>query len=279
MNNNSRTAGAILGLAAIATFSVALPASAANVAEWGVFDDSENGYDGAIYFTNPDFPDAEVMVTYEQTYGFYAPLNEDEGFTSADPVGALIGENYDAAESLFLKVETAAGNLFGLQTNITFDSPVPADQLVVAISDIDSDNLEISMLDADGNAVDAGDIIGTATTTAFNWSDPANTTDVPEVLELDATTVSMSNAPDGTEGSTGWVRPSVAVSAIEIWTWTEDNNNSSQRIWVGQVIEGAASNNLADTGASGSLYLTAIAGGAILAAGGAIALRRRGNIS
>ena len=77
MNNTARKIGAAFGLAAIASFSVALPASAANVGEWGVFDDSENGYDGAIYFTNPDFPDAEVMVSSESTYEFLQPAEEN----------------------------------------------------------------------------------------------------------------------------------------------------------------------------------------------------------
>lgn len=279
MNNTSRTAGAILGLAAIATFSVALPASAANVAEWGVFDDSENGYDGAIYFTNPDFPDAEIMVSDENTYGFYSPYAQDEGFTTADPLGALVGANYDSTYLNFLKIETAADNNQETVTEITFDSPVPADQLVLAISDIDSDYTEVTMLDAEDGDVSAEDIVGTATTTEFNWDDPSDTENIPNVALEDATTVSMGTAPDGTDGSTGWVRPSVAVSQITISTWTEDGNNGSQRIWVGQVIEDTSSDNLADTGVSDSLYLTAVAGGAILAVGGTIALRRRGNIS
>lgn len=278
MNNTSRTAGAILGLAAIATFSVALPASAANVAEWGVFEDSLTA-DGALLFTNPDFPDAEIMVSSENTYSFLSPAEENEGFTSADPVGALVGANYDSTDSLFLKIETAADNNQETVTEITFDSPVPADQLVLAISDIDSDYTEVTMLDAEDSDVSAEDIVGTATTTGFNWDDPSDTENIPNVALEDATTVSMGTAPDGTDGSTGWVRPSVAVSQITISTWTEDGNNSSQRIWVGQVIEDTSSDNLADTGVSDSLYLTAVAGGAILAVGGAIALRRRGNIS
>lgn len=60
----SRTTGAVLGLAAIWAFSIALPASAANVAEWGVFGDSLS-HDAQVDFTNPDFPDAQIMVDME----------------------------------------------------------------------------------------------------------------------------------------------------------------------------------------------------------------------
>lgn len=278
MNNTSRTAGAILGLAAIATFSVALPASAANVSEWGVFGASTNGYDGAVTFSNADFPDAEIMVSSEQTYDFYAPSDEDEGFTTADPLGALIGANYDSTDSLFLKIETAANNNQATVTEITFDSPVPAGQLILAISDVDSDRAEITMEDENGDGIGSAEIIGTATQTGFNWETPGSS-DIPVVEEIDPGTVRIGEAPDGTDGATGWVRPSLAVSYIRIESNTEDGNNSSQRIWVGQVIEDTSSDNLADTGVSDSLYLTALAGGAILAAGGAIALRRRGNIS
>ena len=273
MNNITRKVGAAFGLAAIACLSVALPASAANIAEWGVFDDSELGHDGALYFVNPDFPDAEVMVFNENTYGFYSPDGEGEGFSAGDPVGALVGANQSSTYSNFLKISTY--NEDAVVTDITFDSPVPAGQLVLAISDIDSDHVEITMLDDNNDDVTASDIIGTATNLGFNWDDPNNTTDVPVVNELDSHTVQMFDAPWGTDGATGWLRPSVDVTSIRLSTWTDDGAESSQRIWVGQVIEDTSSDSLASTGASDSLYLVAIAGGAVLAAGGLIGLRRR----
>jgi LPXTG-motif cell wall-anchored protein len=275
MNSTTRTIGAAFGLASIAAFSIALPASAAVTAsEWGVFGNSSNGYDAAVTFTNPDFPDAEIMVSSESTYDFYAPADEDEGFTTADPVGALVGANYDSSDDLFLKVSTAADNEQAVVTEITFDSEVPADQLVLAISDIDSDYTEITMLDAEDNSVSADDIMGTATDKAFNWADPTDTDNIPQVGGEGATIVSMGNAPDDTDGSTGWVRPSVPISKITISTWTTDGNVSSQRYWIGQVVE-TADEPLADTGASDSLYLAAAAGGAMLAVGGLVGLRRR----
>lgn len=162
-------------------------------------------------------------------------------------------------------------------TTITFDSPVPAGQLVLAISDIDSDRAEIFMYDELGFFTDAADIIGTATTLGFNWDDPSNTEDVPLVGRdlVKLTTVHMGEAPWNTEGSTGWVRPSADISRIEINTYTEDGEVSSQRIWIGQVIEDTSGDELASTGAGDSLYLAALAGGAALTAGGVMAVRRR----
>ena len=274
MTYTARKFGAAIGLAAIASFSVALPSTAAVTAsEWGVFDDSTNGYDGALYFDNADFPDAEVMVSSESSFEFLQPAEENEGFTAADPLGSLVGANIDSTDTNFLKISTAADNNQATVTEITFDSPVPAGQLVVAISDIDSDHATITMLDENDAPVGAPDIIGTATQTGFNWDDPSNTEDIPEVFSTDSTTIAMGNAPAGTDGSTGWLRPSASVSKITISTNTEDSNVSSQRIWIGQVIE--SSDGLADTGANDSLYLVSIAGGAVLAAGGLIGLRRR----
>lgn len=274
MNNSARKVGAALGLAAIASFSVAFPATAAVTAsEWGVFGDSENGFDGALYFDNANFPDAEIMISDEASFDYLTPEDEDEGFSAGDPLGDLIGANFESPDTLFYKVTTAADDAQATYVEITFDDAVPAGQLVVAISDIDSDQAVISMTDGESADLSASEIIGTATSTGFNWEDTSNTTDIPVVEEDDATAVIMHNAPDGTDGSTGWVRPSAEVKGIEIWVNTTDGNQSSQRIWIGQVIETA--DGLADTGASDSLFLVAIAGGTVLAAGGALTLRRR----
>lgn len=279
MSSNTRKIGAAFGLASIAAFSVALPASAAVTAsEWGVFGASTNGYDAAVTFTNPDFPGAEIMVSSEMTYDWLTPDGEGEGFTAADPLGLLIGANLTSTDYNFLKVQTAADNTQATVTDITFDSAVPAGQLVLAISDIDSDRAEITMRDANDNDVAVADIIGTATTLGFNWDDITNTTDVPTVeTGSNAVTVQMWDAPDGTDGSTGWVRPSVAITEITITTWTTDGNSSGQRFWLGQVIEteDTSDNSLPNTGIDDSIYLVAVAGGAMLVVGGLVGLRRR----
>ena len=273
MNKVTRAAGASAGLAALFAFCSAIPALAAsNVAEWGVFGDSLT-FDAQVDFANPDFPDAQIDVNNENEYGYYSPDGEGEGFTTADPVGALVGANQTSTDDNFLKVDTY--DLRAVKTTIFFDDPVPAGQLVLAISDIDSDRTEIKMFDESDNAITAADIIGTATTLGFNWADPSNTDDIPLVDALDATTVRMYDANWGTEGSTGWVRPSANVSKVTIDVFTEDGFVSSQRIWIGQVIEDTSSDDLASTGAGDSLYLAALAGGAALTAGGFLRLRRR----
>lgn len=274
MNNTARKVGAAFGLAAIAGFSVALPASATTtVGEWGVFGDSTNGNDSSLTFTNPDFPGADIMIWDEGTFEYLAPADESEGFSVGDPLGDLVGANLDSTADNIYKVTTAADNDQESHIEITFTSPVPAGQLVLAVSDIDSDRVEISMLDDTDADVAYEDIVGTASGYGFNWYDISDNVNVPAIDSNGANTVRMNAAPDGTDGSTGWVRPSVPVSKITLDVWTEDGNQSSQRIWIGQVEEGE--DDLADTGVNDSLYLGVIAGGALLATGGAIALRRR----
>jgi len=272
VNKVTRKVGASAALAALFAFCCAIPALAAsNVAEWGVFGDSLT-FDAQVDFANPDFPDAQIDVSNENEYGYYSPDGEGEGFTAADPVGALVGANQSSTADNFLKVDTF--NERAVTTTIYFDNPVPAGQLVLAISDIDSDRTDIQMFDESNNAIFAADIIGTATTLGFNWADPSNTDDIP-LVDASNTTVRMYDANWGTEGSTGWVRPSANVTKVTIEIFTEDGFVSSQRIWIGQVIEGTSSDDLASTGASDALYLAALAGGAAIVTGGFLRLRRR----
>jgi LPXTG-motif cell wall-anchored protein len=268
----SRSIGAIASFTSLFTLTVALPASAAVTGEWGVFGDSLT-FDAQVDFANPGFPDAQIEVTNENEYGYYSPDGEGEGFTAADPVGSLVGANQSSTADNFLKVDTYDER--AVTVTIYFDSPVPAGQLVIAISDIDSDRTEIQMFGESDGAISATDVIGTATTLGFNWADPSNTDDIPLVDGLLGNTVRMYDANWDTEGSTGWVRPSADVSEISIETFTEDGFVSSQRIWIGQVIEDSSGDDLASTGASDSLYLAAVAGGATLLAGGFLRLRRR----
>jgi LPXTG-motif cell wall-anchored protein len=269
----SRTTGAIASLTSLFALTVALPASAAVTGEWGVWSTVADGpYSFAIDFDGSSMPDALVDISDDYESEALDPFAEDEGFTAADPVGALVGANGNSTEDLFLKVSTTDDNNNSTFVVIQFASPVPAGQLVLAISDIDSDNAIITMTDENGDGLTATQIIGTATETGFNWDDPANTDDVPVVSAAGATSVAMDDAPDGTDGSTGWVRPSAAISAITLQISTEDNRISSERIWVGQVID-AEDHGLANTGLSDSMYLVAFAGAALIATAGIVRLR------
>ena len=269
MNSTTRKLGAAVGLASIAAFSVALPASAAStISAWGDW----YGMFLTLEFNNPAFPDATFTVSGEESWNNLYPATEDEGFTAADPLGQLIGPNQDSTDTLLLKVETLADNDSTATVDIVFESPVPANQLVVAISDIDSDRAEIEMWDGNDDPLTYLEIAGNEENFAFNWDDPTDTVNVPGMGSNNPTSIILGDAPDNTDGSTGWVRPTVDVKAMEIHINTEDGNFSSQRIWIGQV---AAVDSLADTGMSDSLYLAAVAGGALLAAGGFVGLRRR----
>lgn len=267
MNFPQRKLGATLGLALITGLTVALPASAATVSEWGVW-----GGNGNLYFSDPGLSEATYTVTNYAEWDPYSPSDEGEGFSADSPVGLVIGANASSTNDVFLKVTTLAENKELAVVNITFDTAVPADNLVLALSDVDSDHAIIEMTDGSAVALTGAEIVGTATDTGFNFED-LTSTDRPTVSSF-AASVEIGDAPDGTDGSTGWVRPSVAVKEIEIFINTEDGNESSQRIWIGQ-LSATDDEGLATTGSNDSLYLVAFAGAAIVAAAGIV--RRRTN--
>lgn len=278
MNFTARKIGAVLGLVSITGVACALPASAATVGEWGVWSNGADTFDYDLTYSTPGFINAGLDYGSVDYIDVYTPAGEGEGFTESDPLGALFGANADSVDELFIKAETFADNSIPALIDITFESPVPAGQLVLALSDIDSDWANITMTNGDGEALTGDEIIGTATQTGFNWETPASDTDIPVVEAYEVDAVRMFDAPDGTDGSTGWVRPSDSVSTIAIEIYTEDNNVSSQRLWIGQLLESVedtTEENLADTGASDSVYLAALAGGALLAAAGIVGIRRR----
>jgi hypothetical protein len=268
MNNTFRKIGAALSLASISGIGLALPASAATVGEWGVWQADEGG--DLLTFSNSNMSDATFTVGNYDEWDLYSPDGEGEGFSADTPVGAVIGANDSSTDNLFLKVTTLADNTQMAAVTITFDTAVPAGNLVLALSDVDSDNAVIEMADGSAVALTGAQILGTATEPGFNFEDPESS-DFPAVVAYPSS-VEIGAAPDGTDGSTGWVRPSVAVKQIEIFISTEDGANSSERIWIGQIGD-AADEGLAPTGSADSMYLVAFAGAAILAAAG-IARRR-----
>jgi len=270
MNFPHRKLGATLGLALVTGLTIALPASAATVGEWGVWQADDAGL--VLNFSNPTMSDATFTVSGEDEWDIYSPAEEDEGFSASSPVGSVIGANATSSKYLFLKVTTLADNAQAAVVNITFDTAVPAGNLVLALSDVDSDQGVIEMNHENGDQLSGIEIWGTATDTGFNFEDPSSS-DYP-TLDPAGDSVTIGDAPDGTDGSTGWVRPSIAVKTITITINTEDGASSSQRIWVGQIGD-AEDEGLAKTGSADSMYLVAFAGAAILAAAGIV--RRRTN--
>lgn len=214
-------------------------------------------------------PDATYTVSNYDEWDIYSPDGEGEGFSAGTPVGSIIGANLTSTSNLFLKVETLADNDESAVAVITFDTSVPANNLVLALSDVDSDHAVIEMTDGNGGPLSGAEIIGTATETGFNFEDLASN-DHPTSISSPSSVI-VGDAPDGTDGSTGWVRPSVEVKTLTITINTEDNNVSSERIWIGQLADEA----LAPTGSADSMYLVAFAGAAILAT--ASIARRRTN--
>ena len=275
MKKSLAHAVAVAAITAVFSLCCAIPASAAVTAsEWGDWD----AMFLSVSYDNSAFVDGTFSVTGEDDWDNLSPADQGEGFSADTPLGALFGSNVDATAFQFLKVTTLDNNDATAIVEITFETEVPANQLVLALSDVDSDRATITMYDGESNAVSAANIIGTAATTGFNWDDVTNTSDVPTTTTIDPNTVVIGDAPDDTDGSTGWVRPSAGVKFIHVEINTEDGNYSSQRIWLGQLLEATPAAELGHTGVDKSNYLLAIAGGAILAAGGFIGLRRRRDI-
>jgi hypothetical protein len=275
MNTVVKKITAAIGLAAISSLGVVIPAFAATVAEWGEWvDDGEQ----RLIFSDPSFSGATFSVTNEQTWRIESPADGSwiESFSDDSPVGSLIGGNVSSTKDLALYLETKDDNNETVVAIITFDTEVPAGALVFALSDVDTDYAYIEMANGAGDPLTGSEIIGTATHTGFNSGDHTST-DRPAIVASD-NHVTIGDAPDDTGGSTGWLRPSEAVKTIAIAINTEDNYYQGQRIWIGQIkgskgVGGSSDEDLAYTGANDSIYLVAFAGLALLATAGIV--RRR----
>ena len=272
MNSNFAKATAVAGLVAAFAVSTAIPASATVTAsEWGAWDSMFLGF----AYDNPAFIGGTYSVTGADSWTNLYPATEGDGFTADTPLGGLFGSSTALAYPTVLKVYSPADNATPAIMEITFQTEVPANQLVLAITDVDVDHATITMYDGQSNSISATNIIGSAPTTGFNFVDPANTTNVPTSTATGPYSVLIGNAPDFTDGSTGWVRPSVGVKFIHIEFNTEDGASHFEKVWMGQLLEATPAAELGHTGVDQSVYLAAMAGGGILAAGGFIGLRRR----
>jgi LPXTG-motif cell wall-anchored protein len=269
--------GATLGLAAITGLGVALPASAATFAEWGEWVD---GAEDRLVFSDPSLSDATFSVVNENTWRIEAPAEGSwiGSFSADSPVGSLIGANTGATNDFALYVFSKDENREYAIVTITFDTAVPAGNLVLALSNVNEDHAVIEMADGNNVSLTGTEIIGTATDTGFSSTDIASDP-IPTVVA--GSYFARMDAPeDYNDRSTGWVRPSAAVKTIAVAIASNDSYYGMQRVWIGQIggsedVGGSSDEGLAKTGAADSMYLVAFAGAAILATAGIV--RRRTN--
>lgn len=264
---------ATLGLAAITGLGVALPASAATFAEWGEWVD---GAEDRLVFSDPSLSDATFSVANESIWRIQTPATGSYvgSFSANSPVGSVIGAiSTEATNGYALYTETKDDNNETAVVSITFDTAVPAGNLVLALSGVSRDDAVIEMTGDSDVDLTGTEIIGTATDTGFSSTDIASDA-IPTVV-AGATSVSLDAPEARNDFSTGWVRPSAAVKTITISSNTNDNYYGVQRIWIGQIggsedVGGSSDEGLAKTGVADSMYLVAFAGAAILATAGVV---------
>jgi len=262
-------------VATASAFALALaplaPASAAS-SSWGVWAESTLSFSGT----------GMVNATWASTGVLdLAPIPTDydgppqEYFVAATPIGAVFGTNGPSSTNNYLYAESLDDTTTPLVITVTFASAVAAGNLGFAVSDLDTDRVTVTATDGSGGALTGAQIVGTATTVAFNFCNysggPVCTdTAVPTVTQ-NANSVLAQGSLSSSKGSTAWFRPSVAVKTVTFSFLNEDATNySSGRYWFAQDVP------LPDTGLSGSALVTLfVVGASLLAAGGLLVARRR----
>lgn len=245
------------------------PATAASSA-WGVWTD-----DTKLTFSGGGLVNATWAVTGYLDYEILATDEDGEYFVAGTPIGAVFGANGPSSSENYLKAESQDDTTTPVVVTVTFDSAVGAGLLGFAVSDLDSDHVTITATGATGSALTGTEIVGTATDSAFNFCDyPDSTcsdTAVPTITQ-NANDVVATGVETGTDGSTAWFRPSVAVKTVTFTYLNDDDEASSTgRYWFAQTVA-----PLPDTGLSSSSMITLLAvGAALLAAGGLMIARRR----
>lgn len=241
---------------------------------WGGEDDDGDIFPESLTFTGTGTINASVDVTPRESTSLQA--TETRFFTSTTPMGAVFGANGPSAVDVnnYIRLRTEDP----VEVTITFVSAVPAGQLGFALSDFDNDKVTVRAWDASNNPISGEQIIGSATSDAFNYCDPAfsplpsactaqePTPILVPTLEVDSdnvvVTLSTGEGEDSYIGTTAWFRPSVAVTKV---TFTQEEFTSDVEsnidYWFAQTVGGGdvASDNggdsLAKTGSEGFLFL------------------------
>jgi LPXTG-motif cell wall-anchored protein len=291
---NRKALGFAAATAALA-LSVGLTVSPALAAvgdgTWGIWTATDLEDAAAGNITLGDTAVGGAGFTYVENLGiseaYIESVNEREDwFTAETPPGLVFGPNgpSDVENVITLSNDNANEGVL----TITFNNPVPAGELGVAIGDLDSN--EESESESDRALVEATTGAGADLTSAelngavFNMCNVTVNADMPTdceatqlttapvMTEPTATSVKFSGntvLSDGT-GEFGWVHPTTDVKSVTI-TWNGWDGGSSTRVYV------AVKKNLTlpDTGVDVvSVALTSMVLG-LLGTAALIAVRRR----
>jgi len=216
-----------------------------------------------------------------------------EYFDATTPVAQAFSTNGPSTRNNFMKLIVPAGDGGAAYLFVNFANPVPAGDLAIVVSDIDSDEVLIDGRDAADNLMTVSDMKGDAGTNlsdvAFNFcahrttSPCSNDTQTVPVTSTSGTQIKFGDRTDqnlwGTDGSSAWLHPSVSVKSLRFQVANGDpNNESSERIWIVQRNLAEPSSNsgsLANTGLDSLTWTTA--GAAMIGTGYALTatVRRR----
>lgn len=251
------------------------PASAATSA-WGVWPEIAPGAFSSqpLTFSGTGTVNATWTLTGADSYEVIATDVDNEYFVAGTPIGAVFGANGPSSTDNYLKATSQDDTTTPVVLTVTFASAVSAGNLGFAVSDLDTDHVTVTATDGSGGALTGAQIVGTATSDAFNFCNytdsPCSDTAVPTVTQ-NANDVVATGVVSGTDGSTAWFRPSVAVKTVTFTYLNDDaGNSSSGRYWFAQNAP------LPDTGLNGSTLITLfVVGASLLAAGGLLVARRR----
>ena len=241
-------------------------------------------YTGTVSFGTSGISDATYDTTFDDNDSYNEvslDVNTDEYLTAETPFGAVFGASGPSDTTNFMRADVHNSET----TVITFDTPVPANRLGLAVGDLDLDTAVISATDGSGTPLTDTQLFGSSTTNAFNLC--VVTTSLPPECEPDGT---YTEAPLVTSaahsvtfgfnvvgedvGVTGWIYPSADIKTLTILHTNTDSDRSSIRVWLAAIDEAApVLPNTAAPEAGATLWIALALG--LLGMGGLVAANRR----
>lgn len=282
---------AIAVVASIAFSITPLAPAWASTTSWGFWvglDEDGDFYPADLTFDGAGMVNATVTDDSSESYSRRDTLSRY--FTSTTPMGSVFGSNgpfaIDQANYIRLRTEST------VEITVTFDSAVPAGQLGFALSDFDNDKVTVRAWDDADNPLSGSEIIGSATSNAFNYCDPAFSTLPPSCnqepdpilvpnVEANsdnvAVTLSTGDGEDSYIGTTAWFRPSVPVTRVSLTqeSFTPDVESNID-YWFAQIVS-PTSETPETLPATGVDYESIMVAGALIVGAGTwlVALSRR----
>lgn len=270
-------AGAVLTMSLVSATSLPSMAATSIVKDWGTwgFDHPSDLTAGSIDFAS-GLTDATWTLSADDDYevDVLSVASTGEYFDATTPIGSAFGSNGPTGNDNFLKFTTDPFEGTDGFVTITFAEPIAAGDLAIAVSDIDSDETEISATTDGTTALTTQELKGNAgegfSDLSFNFCANRNTepcsTDTAVVPVSDQTShIQFGDRQDGdlwgTDGVSAWVNPTVAVKTVTVRIINGDSNPSSERVWIAQ--KGSVE-SLANTGSNSDANVE-IAAGLVLA--------------